>query len=220
MAKIDFSQKDTWHPPHNRDDTIELWDDFLTHDTQSALDLFGRNMFRCGQNSALIGDGQGGIVSLGGPVGTFFHTGSGYFDNRVAGRRMEVYWYANLDTQSLDSADFGWVGAALRNDNGLVAVANSDHVNFRYISFAGGVLRLDQDSGVPWDANFHEFYIRVENDRIVYRIDGANEYVLDTNPGVDFEQTNRWRGAAGHNNADSLSQVDYIYVRCSGITRL
>lgn len=219
LPSVELEKRDTWHPPHNRAHIIELWEDFLCHDDQHPLDLMGSHMFKDANNNVGIGDGQGGIVSLGGGV-TFFNTDGGYFDNRVAGRMMEVYWFANLDTQSLDPADFGWVGAALRNQNGLVGVATSDHVNFRYISIAGGVLRLDQDSGIPWDANFHEFYVRVENDRIVYRIDGGSEYILDTNPGVDFEQANTWRAVAGHNNADSFSMVDYVFMRCSGITRL
>ena len=206
----------TWHPPSNRTELMEFFDDFFA----MKANIYG------GQGGLWQNPGGattqlttiGGVIAIATGALFNFHNGGRNLRNTNAGENCNLIWRGRITSYPPATKYIGF-GFWIDNLNWIaVGCLPGGAGNFRYMSMVAGALQVSIDTTILMDNLFHEFRVQINHADITFSLDGANLQVYNANPGVDWLRSNWYPCVFDTGNTGSV-EIDYVYGVQTGFTR-
>jgi len=194
---------DSFHRFTDRLNGAFEFEDFLAKD---GATIYGGNLEvedTC--NMAVSQAEAGGVVELSGQVGTF-QTNVRAWSNVNAGEIFTVEW--RVKALARPGTLYVMFGVYLNSQN-WIGIGWPSAGNFRAYSLVANVLRINADTGIPYDNDWHRFKIISDSTQTTFYIDGVLVHT-DVQPNVNYV-LNQFNLAAYFVNGDASADVDWLY---------
>ncbi len=205
----------TFYRHSNRADMALDFEDFLGyHNDPGSSGSYGSVFLFDDEGIVAVPQvNAGGILELGGGIGTL-KSNVLCWGNGLAEDTLDIEW--RVKPYNRPGAQHGMFGIYLDAQN-YIGIGWQSVGNFRAYSVLGAAVRINADTGVAFDLNWHGFRVVLTDALLQYYIDGVLVHT-DANPGVNF-LVGYYYLAVLFLHAEMGADVDWVFARQQLATR-